>query len=146
MKPSPLFFKFSFFHSRCYFDETLPEMTSKYGFKCSFNPTFAGASGKEWISKGYCGLDQGPMVLMIENYRSGFLWRLMRRCPYIIDGLSRAGFGGGGAGRLAAVSRDATRSHYVAFRPTHCDALLLEKAGSAIITISRCVTLAGFNQ
>ncbi|HCX30008.1 MAG TPA: hypothetical protein DHU55_09615, partial [Blastocatellia bacterium] len=78
-----------------YFDETVPEMTSKYGFKCSFNPTFSGASGKEWISKGYYGLDQGPIVLMIENYRSGFLWRLMRRCPYIIDGLRRAGFSGG---------------------------------------------------
>jgi len=78
-----------------YFDETFPEMTSKYGFKCSFNPTFSSAGGKDWISKGYYGLDQGPIVLMIENYRSGFLWRLMRRCPYIIDGLRRAGFAGG---------------------------------------------------
>ena len=81
-----------------YFDKTFPSMTSKYGFKCSFNPTFSGASGKEWISKGYYGLDQGPIVLMIENYRSGFLWRLMRRCPYIIDGLRRAGFAGGWLG------------------------------------------------
>ena len=78
-----------------YFDDTFPEMTSKYGFKCSFNPTFSTASSREWISKGYYGLDQGPIVLMIENYRSGFLWRLMRRCPYIIDGLRRAGFAGG---------------------------------------------------
>ena len=84
-----------------YFDETFPEMTSHYGFKCSFNPTFATGSGndkdsgKEWISKGYYGLDQGPIVLMIENYRSGFLWRLMRGCSYIIEGLRRAGFDGG---------------------------------------------------
>jgi hypothetical protein len=78
-----------------YFDETFPEMTSKYGFKCSFNPTFPAASGEKWISKGYYGLDQGPIVLMIENYRSGFLWRLMRGCPYIVDGLRRAGFAGG---------------------------------------------------
>ncbi len=78
-----------------YFDQTFPEMTSKYGFKCSFNPTFSSASGKDWISKGYYGLDQGPIVLMIENYRTNFLWRLMRRCPYIIDGLRRAGFSGG---------------------------------------------------
>jgi hypothetical protein len=81
--------------SLMYFDEAFPEMTSKYGFKCSFNPTFPAASGKEWISKGYYGLDQGPIVLMIENYRSGFLWQLMRRCPYIIAGLRRAGFDGG---------------------------------------------------
>jgi hypothetical protein len=78
-----------------YFDETFPEMTSKYGFKCSFNPTFSTAARKEWISKGYYGLDQGPIVLMIENYRSEFLWRLMRRCPYIVEGLRRAGFAGG---------------------------------------------------
>jgi len=83
-----------------YFDETFPEMTSKYGFKCSFNPTFSTASSGSWISKGYYGLDQGPIVLMIENYRSGFLWRLMRRCPYIIDGLRRAGFAGGWLGNI----------------------------------------------
>lgn len=81
-----------------HFDKTFPEMTSKYGFKCSFNPTFSTASSKEWISKGYYGLDQGPIVLMIENYRSEFLWQLMRGCPYIIDGLRRAGFAGGWLG------------------------------------------------
>ena len=78
-----------------YFDDAYPEMTSKYGFKCSFNPTFSTTDSKEWISKGYYGLDQGPIVFMIENYRSGFLWRLMRRCKYIVSGLSRAGFSGG---------------------------------------------------
>ncbi len=78
-----------------HFDDTFPEMTSHYGFKCSFNPTFSGPSGKGWVSKGYYGLDQGPIVLMIENYRSEFLWQLMRQCPYIVDGLRRAGFAGG---------------------------------------------------
>jgi hypothetical protein len=81
-----------------YFDEAFPAMTSEYGFKCSFNPTFPGPSNGEWISKGYYGLDQGPIVLMIENYLSGFLWKLMRRCPYIIEGLRRAGFAGGWLG------------------------------------------------
>ncbi|MCI0393525.1 MAG: hypothetical protein L0332_15465 [Chloroflexi bacterium] len=80
-----------------YFDEVHREMTSEYGFKCSFNPTFAadgtGASG--WVSKGYYGLDQGPVVLMMENYRTGFFWQLMRRCPAISRGLRRAGFRGG---------------------------------------------------
>jgi hypothetical protein len=32
---------------------------------------------------------------MIENYRSGLLWRLMRQCPYLVSGLRRAGFTGG---------------------------------------------------
>ncbi|MFN2420224.1 MAG: glucoamylase family protein [Gemmatimonadota bacterium] len=75
-------------------DERYPEMTSTYGFKCSFNPTFSkGRQG--WISKGYYGLDQGPIVLMIENHLTGFVWELMRRCPYIVTGLERAGFRGG---------------------------------------------------
>jgi hypothetical protein len=84
-----------------YFDETFPEMTSKYGFKCSFNPTYSTASGKGWISKGYYGLDQGPIVLMIENFRSEFVWRLMRSCPHIVTGLRRAGFSGGWLGNHA---------------------------------------------
>jgi hypothetical protein len=79
------------------FNDVYPEMTSEYGFKCSFNPTFLGTdqSGKGWISKGYYGLDQGPVVIMIENYRTGFLWELMKRCPLIGEGLRRAGFRGG---------------------------------------------------
>ncbi len=80
-----------------HFNDVYPEMTSEYGFKCSFNPTFIAGNqtGRGWISKGYYGLDQGPIVMMIENYRSGFLWKLMKRCRYIREGLSRAGFTGG---------------------------------------------------
>ena len=71
-------------------------MTSEYGFKCSYNPTFTGKqkSNSGWISQGYYVLDQGPIVMMIENYRSGFLWRLMRHCPHVRRGLRRAGFTG----------------------------------------------------
>lgn len=78
-----------------YFNDTFPEMTSEYGFKCSFNPTFEASGATGWISKGYYGLDQGPIVLMIENYRSDFFWDLMKRCPYLITGLRRAGFKNG---------------------------------------------------
>jgi hypothetical protein len=84
--------------SLSYFDKAVPEMTSKYGFKCSFNPTFSTDSEKQWISKGYYGLDQGPIVAMIENYRTGFLWRLMRSNQYIVAGLRLAGFSGGWLG------------------------------------------------
>ena len=76
-----------------------PEITSKYGFKCSYNPTFRAGKRKGWVSQGYYGLDQGPIVMMIENYRSGMIWRLMRRCPYIVNGLRIAGFSGGWLGR-----------------------------------------------
>ncbi|MDQ3516418.1 MAG: hypothetical protein M3403_06545 [Gemmatimonadota bacterium] len=80
-----------------HFNERYPEMISEYGFKCSFNPTFTAASQERigWISKGYYGLDQGPIVIMIENYRSGFLWELMKKCPFVVDGLRKAGFTGG---------------------------------------------------
>jgi len=47
------------------------------------------------VSDGYYGLNQGPIVLMIENYRTGLLWQLMKRCPYLVRGLRRAGFSGG---------------------------------------------------
>ena len=79
-----------------------PEITNRYGFKCSYNPTFTAAKGKGWVSKGYYGLDQGPIVMMIENYRTGLIWRLMRRCPFIVNGLRRAGFSGGWLGHKEA--------------------------------------------
>ncbi len=80
-----------------HFSDVYPEVTSKYGFKCSFNPTFQSGNQKEigWISKGYYGLDQGPIVMMIENHRTGFLWELVKECPFIVDGLRKAGFTGG---------------------------------------------------
>jgi hypothetical protein len=77
--------------------EHYPNMENEYGLVCSLNPTFpsreSGYSG--WISKDHFALDQGPVILMIENYRSGLIWRLMRRCPYVVTGLRRAGFTGG---------------------------------------------------
>jgi len=81
---------------------TSPKITNAYGLVCSVNPTFpsrrSGRSG--WISKDHFALDQGPVILMIENYRSGLIWRLMRNCPYIVEGLHRAGFTGGWLTRL----------------------------------------------
>ena len=76
---------------------TYPDMKARYGFLCSLNPTFGagGRTGGSWISKGYYGLDQGPVVLMIENFASEMTWTLIRRCPPFIDGLKRAGFTGG---------------------------------------------------
>ncbi len=79
-------------------DSAYPEMTSEYGFKCSYNPTFdSGPRGSRrgWVSKGYYGIDQGPIVIMIENHRSDFPWRLMRNCSVLATGLRRAGFANG---------------------------------------------------
>jgi NADPH:quinone reductase-like Zn-dependent oxidoreductase len=71
--------------------------SNRHGFKASFNPTFPAASGNHlgWISPWHFGLNEGPTILMVENYRTGLLWRLMRNCPYVVTGLRRAGFAGG---------------------------------------------------
>lgn len=68
-----------------------------YGFRASINPTYATKPGHAcgWVSPRHFGINQGPVVVMIENHRSGLLWELMRECPYVIHGLKRAGFGGG---------------------------------------------------
>ena len=77
-------------------ERTHPEVTGELGYKCSYNETFGDGEGAPgWMSQGYYAIDQGPVVLMIENYRSEFVWNLMRSCPYIVDGLRAAGFEGG---------------------------------------------------
>ncbi len=68
---------------------------SAFGFKCSFNPTFPAKGKLGWISPYHFVLNQGPIVLMIENYRSGLVWRLCRGIRSLRDGLKRAGFHGG---------------------------------------------------
>jgi hypothetical protein len=79
-----------------YFDQLDLGMLRPYGFKATFNPTFTvGENGRGWVSPWHFGIDQGPIILMIENYRSGLIWSLMRRCPAIITGLRRAGFTNG---------------------------------------------------
>jgi hypothetical protein len=60
-----------------------------------FNPTLGEAGASGWISQQTFGLDQGIIVLMLENYRTGLLWRLGRGNAYIRTGLRRAGFSGG---------------------------------------------------
>ncbi len=67
-----------------------------FGFHASFNPTYPdGAPGGGWVSPWHYALNQGPIVLMIENHRTGLIWRLMRECEPMRLGLQRAGFEGG---------------------------------------------------
>jgi hypothetical protein len=77
---------------------------STYGFLDSFNPTFdldikpqhgRIVRGLGWFDTDYLGIDQGPIVIMTENYRTGLVWRVMRTNPHVIRGLKRAGFTGG---------------------------------------------------
>ncbi len=70
-----------------------------YGFKASFSPTYHLSPDEKhkgrWVSPYHFGINEGPTVVMIENYRSGMIWTLMRQCPYVRAGLRRAGFTGG---------------------------------------------------
>lgn len=68
-----------------------------YGFKTSFNQTYpvSGGSTGGWTSTGHCGINQGPIVTMIENHRTQLVWNLMSKCQYVVAGLKRAGFTGG---------------------------------------------------
>ncbi|WP_054312475.1 glucoamylase family protein [Mesorhizobium sp. 1M-11] len=72
-----------------------PARDNPYGVTASFNPTFCTTDGHGWIAEDHIGINQGPIVMMVENHRSGLLWRLMRKCPYVAAGLWKAGFTGG---------------------------------------------------
>jgi hypothetical protein len=85
--------------------ERYPQGWGQYGFLDSFNPTFQFTNvplrhghivpGVGWFDTDYLGIDQGPILLMAENYRSGLIWEYMKRSPYIVEGLRRARFSGG---------------------------------------------------
>lgn len=76
----------------------------EYGFVDAFNPTLdvEGVEtdhgriepGVGWFEDDYLGIDQGPIVAMIENHRTGLVWEYVKRSPYIVQGLCRAGFNG----------------------------------------------------
>lgn len=81
------------------------DLYTQYGFVDAFNPSFQFeaaklghghiADGKGWFDNEHLGIDQGPIILMIENYRSEFVWNVMKRSPYIQAGLKKADFSGG---------------------------------------------------
>jgi hypothetical protein len=77
---------------------------ARYGFVDALNPTLRMRTFVQhgvidstlgWFDTDYLGIDQGPIVAMIENHRSELVWRTMRRNPHIVRGLRRAGFTGG---------------------------------------------------
>ena len=61
-----------------------------------FNLSIINKDGTQgWVDVDYLGIDQGPIVIQLENYRSAFIWDLMKKNPYIVAGLKKAGFKGG---------------------------------------------------
>jgi hypothetical protein len=80
---------------------------SSYGFLDAFNASYrsspdqpAGHGDAGWVDADYIGIDQGPILAMIENYRSELVWRVMRSNAVIRLGLERAGFTGGWLAQL----------------------------------------------
>jgi hypothetical protein len=77
---------------------------AKYGFLDAFNPSFEYrvplrhgkvVPGAGWFDTDYLGIDQGPIVAMLANYRDDLVWKTMRGNAHIQRGLKRAGFTGG---------------------------------------------------
>jgi len=81
------------------------DLFGRYGFVDAFNPTLRTpgiqlhhgriVSGLGWFDTDYLGIDQGPILAMIENLRSEFVWKLMRQNVAIVRGMCRAHFTGG---------------------------------------------------
>lgn len=81
------------------------DIFGRYGFVDAFNPTLRDTAfhprrgrivaGKGWFDDNQLGIDQGPIIAMIENHRSRTVWTAMKNNPYIVRGLCRAGFTGG---------------------------------------------------
>ena len=71
-----------------------------YGFVDAFNES------NDWVARSHLAIGQGPIIVIIENYRSGLLWRLFMSCPEVQKGLKKLGLcepvgaltGGGGTG------------------------------------------------
>lgn len=62
------------------------KMWGEYGFKDSYS------LNKRWFADSYLAIDQGPIIVMIENYRTGMLWNLFMQNPNIKQGLIKLGY------------------------------------------------------
>lgn len=65
------------------------KLWGEYGFYDAFNPTLG------WWANSYLAIDEGPILLMIENHRSGMLWDLFMQAPEVQSGLEKLGFSTG---------------------------------------------------
>ncbi|MDR2229193.1 MAG: beta-glucosidase [Flavobacteriaceae bacterium] len=66
--------------------ENYPDSWGLAGFYDALSPQY------NWTAKWYLAIDQGPEVVMLENYRSGLIWKLFMNAPEIQQGLKKLGF------------------------------------------------------
>lgn len=71
---------------RYWYQQMKDKIWGPYGFYDAFSET------ANWYPKKYLAIDQGPQVVMIENYRTGMLWKLFMSCPEVQEGLKKLGF------------------------------------------------------
>jgi hypothetical protein len=71
---------------RYFYEEKGERLWSKYGFVDGFSEQF------DWYAKSHLAIDQGPIIVMIENYRTGLLWKIFMNIPEVQDGLQKLGF------------------------------------------------------
>jgi len=71
---------------RYWYTQKKEQLFGIYGFYDAFSDT------ENWYPRRYLAIDQGPIVVMMENYRTGLLWRLFMSCPEIKEGLKKLGF------------------------------------------------------
>jgi len=69
-----------------FYNDLGDKIWSEYGFVDAFNET------KDWYADSHLAIDQGPIIVMIENHRSGLLWKLFMEIPQIQQGLKKLGF------------------------------------------------------
>jgi len=71
---------------RHFYDDMGNKIWSEYGFVDAFDES------QNWYAKSHLAIDQGPIIVMIENYRTGLLWKYFMQDPEIQSGLKKLGF------------------------------------------------------
>ena len=69
-----------------FYNDVGDRIWSEYGFTDAYNET------RKWYATSHLAIDEGPIIVMIENYRSGLLWKLFMSCPEVKMGLKKLGF------------------------------------------------------
>jgi hypothetical protein len=80
--------EFSMQALKYFYNKVGDKIWSEYGFTDAFNET------KNWYANSHLAIDQGPIIVMIENYRTGLLWKLFMSIPEIQQGMKKLGFQG----------------------------------------------------
>ena len=72
------------------------QLYGEYGFRDAYNMAFEQEDGtRGWFNLDYLGIDQGAILVQMENHQTELVWELMKKNKYIVNGLRKAGFTGG---------------------------------------------------